>query len=131
ILNDFSQADDLKVLSHEGFQAKKTIPNSRIEKVLTYVEESYAEKITLNIVASMVNMSEGAFSRFFSQTFKKPFFTYLNEYRITKSHELLKETDMRINEIGYACGYECLQFFYRQFMKYSECAPQVYRARFQ
>ena len=131
ILNDFSQADDLKVLSDAGFQSKKVIPNSRIEKVLAFVEESYADKITLSMISSLVNMSEGAFSRYFSQTFEKPFFTYLNEYRIVKSHELLKDTDMRINEIGYACGYECLQFFYRQFMKYTECAPQVYRSRFQ
>ncbi len=131
ILHDFSHADNLKVLSEKDFQSKKVIPNSRIEKVLAFVEESYADKITLNMVSSLVNMSEGAFSRFFSQTFKKPFFTYLNEFRIVKSHQLLKETDMRINEIGYSCGYECLQFFYRQFMKYTECAPQVYRTRFQ
>ena len=131
ILHDFSHADNLKVLSENDFQSPKVIPNSRIEKVLAFVEESYADKITLNMMSSLVNMSEGAFSRFFSQTFKKPFFTYLNEYRILKSHEFLKDTDMRINEIGYACGYECLQFFYRQFMKYTECAPLAYRTKFQ
>lgn len=83
------------------------------------------------MISSLVNRGEGAYSRYFSQTFRKAFFFCLNKCRILKSHGLLKNTDMRINEIGYACGYECLQFFYRQFMKYTECAPQVYRSRFQ
>lgn len=131
ILNEFGKSEDFNVLSEQGFQPQNTIPNSRVEKVLGFVKEKYADKITLKMVSSLVNMSEGAFSRFFSQACKKPFFTYLNEYRISKSYQLLEETDMRINEIGYACGYDCLQFFYRQFMKYTECAPQVYRKNFQ
>lgn len=131
ILNEFGKSEDYKMLSEEGFQPKNAIPNSRIEKVLAFVKEKYADKITLKMVSSLVHMSEGAFSRYFSQVCKKPFFTYLNEYRISRSCQLLVETDMRINEIGYACGYDCLQFFYRQFMKYIQCAPQDYRRKFQ
>lgn len=130
ILNDFSKSDEYTFLSKEGFAPKKSIPNSRLEKVHCFVEENYSEKITLKMVASLVNMSTGAFSRFFSQHFRKPFFTYLNEFRIQKSYRFLEESDMRINEIGYACGYDCLQFFYRQFMKYTRCAPQEYRRKF-
>ncbi|HOZ85193.1 MAG TPA: AraC family transcriptional regulator [Niabella sp.] len=130
MLNEFSKSKEFEVLSEEGFYPRKNIPNSRLEKVHQFVEENYSEKITLKMISSIVNMSEGAFSRFFSQTFKKPFFSYLNEFRIHKSYQFLEETDLRINEIGYACGYDCLQFFYRQFMKYSKCAPQDYRTKF-
>jgi len=130
ILNDFSKSEEYKFLSQEGFQPKKAIPNTRIETVKEFVENNFGEKITLKMVADRVNMSEGAFSRFFSQTYKKPFFTYLNEFRIHKAYKFLEETDLRVNEIGYACGYDCLQFFYRQFMKYTKCAPQDYRKKF-
>jgi AraC-like DNA-binding protein len=80
-------------------------------------------------MAGITNMSEGAFSRFFSQAAQKPFFSFLNEYRINIACKYLMETDLRVNEIGYACGYECLQFFYRQFMKYMKCSPRLYRKR--
>ncbi|MBK7097987.1 MAG: helix-turn-helix domain-containing protein [Sphingobacteriales bacterium] len=130
LLNEFSKSRDHKVLLQDGYKLRRTIPNSRLEKVFEFVEENYSEKITLKKIASFVNMSEGAFSRFFSQSFKKPFFTYLNEFRINKAYRFLEETDMRINEIGYTCGYDCLQFFYRQFMKFTNCAPQDYRNRF-
>ncbi|MEO6187670.1 MAG: AraC family transcriptional regulator, partial [Ginsengibacter sp.] len=105
--------------------------NSRLDIICNFIKEKYSEKITLANAASLVNMSEGAFSKFFSQTTKRPFFSFLNEYRIKMARKLLSETDMRANEIGYACGYECLQFFYRQFMKYAECSPQTYRKKWQ
>ncbi len=130
ILNDFSKSDEYKFLSEDGFQTRQNTRNSRIKTVMEFIDEHYSEKITLKMVASLVNMSEGAFSRYFSQTYKKPFFSYLNEYRINQSYRLLEETDLRINEIGYACGYDCLQFFYRQFMKYTNCAPLDYRKKF-
>jgi len=130
LLNEFSKSDEYKFLSAEGFNPKKSIPNSRFEKIQSFVEENYSEKISLKTISSVINMSAGAFSRYFSQTFNKPFFTYLNEFRIGKSCNFLETTDMRINEIGYACGYDCLQFFYRQFMKYNNCAPLEYRRKF-
>lgn len=129
ILNEFSKSAEFKFLSEEGFNPQKNPRNERLKKIMDFVDENYSEKITLKMVASLVNMSEGAFSRYFSQTCKKPFFSYLNEFRINQSYRLLEETDLRINEIGYACGYECLQFFYRQFMKYTHCAPLDYRKK--
>lgn len=32
-------------------------------------------------------------------------------------------------EIGFACGYECLQFYYRQFTRYVHCSPGDYRRK--
>jgi AraC-like DNA-binding protein/quercetin dioxygenase-like cupin family protein len=131
LLNELSKTDEFKVLCDQDLVFNNSIPNTRIKSVCQFVEERYSEKITLTDVASLVNMSEGAFSRFFSQATKKPFFSFLNEYRAKMACKLLAETDMRANEIGYACGYESLQFFYRQFLKYIQCSPQVYRKKIQ
>ncbi len=129
LLNDLAKSNEFKILCDEEFSFNTHIPNSRLDIICNFIKEKYPEKITLANAASLVNMSEGAFSKFFSQTTKKPFFSFLNEYRIKMARKLLSETDMRANEIGYACGYECLQFFYRQFMKYAECSPQTYRKK--
>jgi AraC-like DNA-binding protein len=129
LLNDLAKSNEFKILCDQEFSLNNDIPNSRIDIVCQFIKEKYSEKITLANAAALVNMSEGAFSKFFSQTTKKPFFSFLNEYRTKMARKLLSETDMRANEIGYACGYECLQFFYRQFMKYTECSPQTYRKK--
>lgn len=129
LLNDLAKSNEFKIICDEEFSLNNDIPNSRIDIVCQFIKEKYSEKITLAHAAALVNMSEGAFSKFFSHTTKKPFFSFLNEYRTRMARKLLAETDMRANEIGYACGYECLQFFYRQFMKYTECSPQTYRKK--
>ncbi|MDQ6842758.1 MAG: AraC family transcriptional regulator [Bacteroidota bacterium] len=131
LLNELAKSNEFKILCDEEFSFNNHIPNSRLDIICNFIKEKYSEKITLANAATLVNMSEGAFSKFFSQTTKKPFFSFLNEYRIKMARKFLSETDMRANEIGYACGYECLQFFYRQFMKYAECSPQTYRKKSQ
>lgn len=129
LLNDLGKTNEFKILSNEELPLTNNVFNARINLVSKFIKEKYAEKITLAKVAGLVNMSEGAFSRFFSQTTKKPFFTFLNEYRIKMACKILTETDMNADEVGYACGYECLQFFYRQFAKYAKCSPQTFRKK--
>ncbi len=131
LLNDMGQTDEFQVLFDQGSLLSEGSPNSRINLIYHFIREKYSEKFTLADVASMVNMTECAFSRFFSQTTKKPFFSFLNEYRVKMACKLLEETDMRASEIGYACGYETLQFFYRQFLKYTEYSPLDYRKKMQ
>jgi AraC-like DNA-binding protein len=129
LLNDLAKTQEFKTLCDQKPFFSNDSNSARIETVYNFIREKYAEKITLAKMAGITNMSEGAFSRFFSQAAQKPFFSFLNEYRINIACKYLMETDLRVNEIGYACGYECLQFFYRQFMKYMKCSPSLYRKR--
>lgn len=129
ILNDLAKTDEFKTLDEEGISFSNSVPNARIDTVCRFIKAHYSEKITLSKVAALVNMSEGSFSRFFSQTTQKPFFSFLNEFRIKMACKMLGESDMQVNEIAYACGYDCLQFFYRQFTRYAKCAPQNYRKK--
>jgi AraC-like DNA-binding protein/quercetin dioxygenase-like cupin family protein len=131
LLNNLAKDQDYQILCQQDSLYNTSISNTRINKIYQFIEEKYAEKITLAEISSLVNMSECAFSRFFSQVTKRPFFSFLNEYRAKVACKLLAETDMGANEIGYACGYESLQFFYRQFRKYAECTPQAYRRKMQ
>ncbi|MGH2642677.1 MAG: AraC family transcriptional regulator [Chitinophagaceae bacterium] len=126
LLNDLAKASEFRTLSEDQLSFTD-IPNSRINKLFAFVKDSYSEKITLSRISGLVNMSEGAFSRFFSQAMGKPFFSFLNEYRINMACKMLRESDLQASEIGYSCGYDCLQFFYRQFAKYIHCSPQEYR----
>lgn len=132
ILEELAQTNESYILCKQDFsRTLNHIQNERINTVYQYIKDHYHEKITLADVASQVNMTEEYFSRFFSHIMKKPFFVFLNEYRITMSCNLLIETDMQVAEICYSCGYETLPFFYRQFKKFKGYTPLAYKAHYQ
>lgn len=104
--------------------------SSRISKVHDFVEANFQRKIYLKDLSSLVNMSGPSFSRFFSKTMGRPFFVFLNEYRINMASRMLIDTDKSVAEIGFACGYESLPFFHKQFNKFKNEPPSKYRKRF-
>lgn len=115
-------------LSHAGFD--EDVPTefgSRMTKIHEFLEANYARKIFLRELADLVNMSEHSFSRFFSKMMGRPFFTFLNEYRINIASRMLIDTDWSVAQIGFACGYESLPFFHKQFKKVKAVTPNKYR----
>ncbi|MFY0653145.1 MAG: AraC family transcriptional regulator [Cyclobacteriaceae bacterium] len=130
----------LKLLDHMAKQAKydflagasysydlSTATTNRLEVVQSFVKDHYKEKIKLAVIADQLNMSEQSFSRFFSKTMNKPFFEFVNEYRVNIASRHILETDMQMAEIAYKCGYESLPFFYKQFKKFKDYTPLEFR----
>ncbi|MEM6633280.1 MAG: AraC family transcriptional regulator, partial [Bacteroidota bacterium] len=70
-------------LSELSFQGDLPLEfNTRMTKVHDFVEKQFHRKIYLKELAALVNLSEQSFSRFFRKMMGRPFFTFLNEYRI-------------------------------------------------
>jgi AraC-like DNA-binding protein len=132
VLQELAQTEQYHILCEQSFSHRLNhIENERINTVYQYIKNNYHEKITLADIAARVNMSEEYFSRFFSQIMKKPFFLFLNEYRITMACKLLIETDMQVAEVCYSSGYESIPFFYRQFKKFKGYTPLAYKSHYQ
>ncbi|WP_153799008.1 AraC family transcriptional regulator [Foetidibacter luteolus] len=132
ILQTLARNTQFRFLCEQGFGNQlNESDKTRINSVYDYVQQHYMKQITLTDIASRVNMSEEYFSRFFSKTMKKPFFEFLNEFKINRACKLLIETDKQISEVCYASGFESIPFFYRQFKKFKGCQPKNYRANFQ
>ncbi len=104
--------------------------SSRIAQIHDFVEGQYHRKIYLRELAVLVNMSEQSFSRFFSKMMGRPFFTFLNEYRINMASRMLIDTDWPVSNIGFNCGYESLTFFHKQFNKFKGMSPSKYRKKY-
>ncbi|MEM6345159.1 MAG: AraC family transcriptional regulator [Bacteroidota bacterium] len=104
--------------------------SSRMAKIHDFIELHYQRKIYLHELAALVNMSEQSFSRFFSKMMGRPFFSFLNEYRINVAGRMLIDTEWSVAQIAYACGYESLPFFHKQFNKFKAETPSRYRKRY-
>ncbi|HTF18715.1 MAG TPA: AraC family transcriptional regulator [Chryseolinea sp.] len=131
MLNEIAITDDRQLLSATIVDATlRNYDHLRITTVHQFVRNRYQEKVTLAQIASEVHMSEEAFSRFFSKMMNKPFFTFLNEYRINAACQLLIETDRPVSDVAMASGFETLPFFFRQFAKLKKLSPKKYRDNF-
>lgn len=104
--------------------------NKRVEEIktaITYIRENYKEKIYVRDLASLLNLNEQYFSRFFKKAIGRSPMAYINEYRIRQSMQLLKETDLSVMEICMDCGFNNLGNFLREFRKYTGTTPLKYK----
>lgn len=104
--------------------------NNRMGKIHDFVAANYQRQISLEEVASMVNLSDQAFSRFFKKVMGRSFFTYLNEYRINLAAKMLIDTDMPIAHVAYASGFETSPFFFKKFKAQYGTTPKIYRNKY-
>jgi two-component system response regulator YesN len=102
--------------------------NALIIKAKEYIEcNYYKEELSLNLVAASVNISPSHFSMIFSQETGETFISYLTEVRMNKAKELLKCTDMKSSEIGYAVGYKDPHYFSYLFKKTQDCTTKQFK----
>lgn len=77
------------VLALAGSDAKLRAIRPEIRKALGYLEEHYAQAVSIRDVASHVNLSETYLCQIFKTETGKSIMTYLNELRMAKAYELL------------------------------------------
>jgi YesN/AraC family two-component response regulator len=131
LLNDLAKTKKYCLLCEKGLASPvNPVMRDRINKVLAFLADHYNKKFTLKEVANRVHMTEESFSRFFSAAMRRPFFRFVNEYRVNIACKLLIETDKKVAIICYECGYQSLPFFYREFKKVKACSPRRFRSAF-
>jgi len=99
-----------------------------VDEAVKYIDDNYAdEELSLNQLASHVNVSPNHLSTIFSSQTGQTFIKYLTEYRMNKAKELLKCTSMRSSEISEAIGYKDPHYFSYMFKKTVGMTPTNYR----
>lgn len=96
-------------------------------KVIEYIEAHYAEKIYLADAAKISMLSYSYFCAAFKSVTNKSFVQYLNEYRVSKAKEYLKETDIKIIEICSKTGFDNVTHFNRIFKQLTTMTPNEYK----
>jgi AraC-like DNA-binding protein len=104
---------------------KKT--EGRIGKVFQYIHRHSAETVSLKEMASLINLSESAFCKFFKRTTGKTFSDYLADIRIGHACHLLTESDDTISAIAYRSGFDSLTYFNRVFLRKKGLRPREFR----
>lgn len=97
------------------------------EDIRTYIDAHYMEELSMKNAAHAMNYSDAYFCKLFKQCFHVNFSTYLNEYRIEKAKQLMKNPRTSIKDISIACGYTDSNYFTRVFKRITGLTPSSYR----
>lgn len=129
ILKRLSQSKEFELLHKKPFiniYSKKE--QGRIRKIYALIDERYQEKITVDEVANLCNLTKPAFCRYFKKTTGSTFIGFLNQYRISQAKRLLL-TGKNISETCFECGFESLSYFNRTFKKVTNENPSEFKKK--
>lgn len=98
-----------------------------VKTVLAYIDSHYSEKLYIQDLASLVNMNEQYFCRFFKNAIGKSPIDYINDFRLNKVIRLLENTELPVTEISLECGFNNMGNFQRLFKKKTGTTPLQYR----
>lgn len=119
LISNQKNRDSLSVPKKKSLQKLKTI--------LKYIEEHYAEPLSVEQMASVSYYSKSHFMKFFKNCMGNSFIDYLNDYRLSIAARLLITTDDAVLDIAQDTGFENLSYFNRLFKRKYQKTPTQYR----
>ncbi|HYI77637.1 MAG TPA: AraC family transcriptional regulator [Chryseolinea sp.] len=131
LLHLLANSTEYNLLANEQYSnLLKEAESDRMNKVHAYVLKNFREKITLEQVAAIANMSSTSFSRYFKMHANKTFSDFLTEIRIGYSCKLLIEKSISISEACYESGFNTISNFNRQFKSVTHHSPLEYKRKY-
>ncbi|MBQ8372495.1 MAG: helix-turn-helix transcriptional regulator [Clostridia bacterium] len=94
-----------------------------ISAALDKIHADYAERLTVDGLAALCNVSRFHFCHSFKEAVGETPIAYLNHYRIHVAEALLRSTDKSISEIAWQCGFSDESYFYRCYKSITGTRP--------
>lgn len=91
--------------------------------MLRYIQEHYAERISLTDLSQKLNISCTHLNAKFKAEVGYTFHDFLNYYRITKAVELQKQGKLKLYEIAELVGFSDYKYFNKVYKKYVGYPP--------
>lgn len=99
----------------------------RIQKMLMYIYEHYADPITLEDIAGAAHISRSKAGRCFHTYMGCSPFDALIQYRLQIALRSLNKKKLSLQEISFACGFNSVNYFSRKFKKTYGYSPSQSR----
>lgn len=98
-----------------------------VKNALQYIEDNFRQRITLSEVAEKTYVSQWHLSKLLNGHTGKSFSELLNQFRIGKAKELLKDPSMRIGDVSEEVGFLDVTHFSRVFKKLEGISANEFR----
>ncbi|WFD11091.1 response regulator transcription factor [Tepidibacter hydrothermalis] len=104
-----------------------TTDNQILNNILEYIHNNYQENIKLKQCADKYHTSPSYIARMFKKHCGVTFITYINNLKIKKAREMLKDGNLSIKEVADKVGYNNLNYFYKTFKKNTGVTPNIFK----
>jgi len=102
--------------------------SQRLMAARRFIEDKWAEKITLDTIARACGLNRAKLTKGFRDLFDCSVADAIAEQRLGAAKRMLLATDLPVSSIGYRCGYLNNASFARAFSREFGVAPTRYRA---
>jgi two-component system, response regulator YesN len=102
---------------------------SRIaSRVVEYVEDNYADRISLRDVAATFGYSAAHLTTQFREATGMPVTSWIVKRRITAAQKVLSEKDLSVASVCEMVGFNDVRYFTRQFVRHIGVTPGRFRS---
>lgn len=109
----------------DSLRRKKKL--ERLNVVYQYIESNYSGPISSRELAGLIHVSEDRFHHIFKESAGMAPLQYINEVRLGKAMNLLKQGDYTATEVAGAVGFSDYNHFGRLFRRAFGCTPNEVR----
>ena len=100
--------------------------DERIVEIISYIQKNYVD-ITLDSLSEYCHLSKPYLSKFIKEKAGVTFQDVVREERMKRAKTMLRETNMTVEAIATAVGYENVEHFNRIFKKAYDITPVQYK----
>lgn len=124
--------DVLKILSILMSEAINKKPDNELilsgaVKALDYITKNYGDKITLESLSELTNLSRSAFITSFKKLTGQSPLKYLSDYRLKIAKDLLSSSNKKITDVAISCGFFDNAHFTKEFKKAFGITPKTFK----
>ena len=101
-----------------------------ITKVLDVISEHYMDLNSIGDIASYVHLNSDYLTRLFKKETGKNLSTFLLEYKLSISANLLRNTSLQVSDIATQVGIYNISYFSKKFKEYYDTQPINYRNKY-
>ncbi len=106
---------------------RKSDKENLLMRTFQFIESNYTKECTLRKLAAKISYHEVYLSRYFKKCTGLTFSDYVNRYRVNEGAYLLKNTQKKILDIAFECGFDSLRSFNRNFKAIMGETPNEHR----
>lgn len=89
--------------------------NESLKKAISFIRTNFQTDVSIEDVALQTGVSERYLRKLFTMHLNISPLDYLNQLRVNKAIELLRNTELSVKEVSFMCGYKSPQYFSKVF----------------
>ncbi len=107
-----------------------TQDHDKLFRAKQIIETNIAKPPSLDELAKLIGINNNKLKKNFKELFGVPVFKFLQEERLKKAYELLRDTEQPVQEVAWFVGYESLSSFSNAFHEKFGARPTEIRQQF-